>query len=93
MYLLNARTKQLEEFVDPVPPYAILSHTWDKDELLFQDVMRGGSQKRGWVKVDLACRQAVKDGHNYVWIDTCWCANCSTARLEAHAASQHRQEQ
>ena len=72
MWLLNAQTKQLEEFVQPVPEYAILSHTWAEDELTFQDVMHSGVEKRGWLKVDLTCRQAVKDGYKHVWIDTCW---------------------
>lgn len=74
MYLLNAHTKQLEEFGANRPRYAILSHTWETDEILFQDIMTpGGCEgKAGWLKVDLACRQTIKDELSHVWIDTCW---------------------
>lgn len=40
MRLLNVKTYQLESFDDPEtrPPYAILSHTWGQDEVLFEDI-------------------------------------------------------
>ncbi|KAF9885268.1 hypothetical protein FE257_013066 [Aspergillus nanangensis] len=39
MHLLNAKTRRLEEFFESeAPPYAILSHTWGKDEVSFQDI-------------------------------------------------------
>jgi hypothetical protein len=37
--LLNARTYQFQEFHDNIPPYVIFSHTWDKDEIRFQDLI------------------------------------------------------
>jgi hypothetical protein len=74
MHLLNAHKKQLETFVDQLPPYAILSHTWEQNEITYQDIVvpTGTAYKAGWVKIDLACGQAVRDGYDYVWIDTCW---------------------
>src|SRR5271155_3638576 len=39
MRLLHARTKQLREFTEKeTPAYAILSHTWGREEVSFQDV-------------------------------------------------------
>lgn len=40
MRSIHARTTELEEFVDKaVPPYAILSHTWDNGEVSYQDTL------------------------------------------------------
>jgi hypothetical protein len=39
MRLINTTTFKLEEFIDnDVPPYAILSHTWTKEEASFQEI-------------------------------------------------------
>ncbi|KAF9881118.1 hypothetical protein CkaCkLH20_01268 [Colletotrichum karsti] len=39
MRLVNVYTLELEEFFDAdIPEYAILSHTWGKDEVTFQDL-------------------------------------------------------
>ncbi|KAK1453902.1 HET domain-containing protein [Colletotrichum melonis] len=39
MRLINVNTLQLEEFFDDeIPLYTILSHTWGKDEVTFQDL-------------------------------------------------------
>ena len=65
MKLLNARTKQFEEFYDRVPPYAILSHTWGPDELTFKNM-----EQKGYVpskKIDGCCKQALEDELNFVW--------------------------
>ena len=56
MRLLSIDTLQLETFVttDCIPSYAILSHTWGKDEVTFQDLQlpRGAlDSKRGWKKI------------------------------------------
>jgi len=56
MRLLNTRTLELESFIDPLkdaPPYAILSHMWEADEVLFEDMAtpkrrRKASKKPGW---------------------------------------------
>ena len=43
MRLLNTKTGRFEEFVDlkDAPPYAILSHTWDKEgEQSYEDVVK-----------------------------------------------------
>lgn len=57
-----------------IPPYAILSHTWgdDDQEVTFKDVTEGtGRQKAGYRKILLCGQQAIKDGFQYFWVDTC----------------------
>jgi tetratricopeptide (TPR) repeat protein len=58
-----------------VPPYAILSHRWDKNqqgEVLFNDVgYDKWKTKRGRRKIDFCAKQAALDRLQYFWIDTC----------------------
>ena len=39
------------------------------------------SQKRGYQKLKLCCKQALDDGLNYAWIDTCCIKRSSSAEL------------
>ena len=58
-----------------IPPYAILSHTWsrdDKEEVSHSDMQRGtASQKPSYKKIQFAGKQARLDGLRYFWVDTC----------------------
>ncbi len=58
---------------EPIPPYAILSHTWGQNtEVTFGDVINGTSKdKLGYRKIKFCGEQATKDGLEYFWIDTC----------------------
>ncbi|KAF5363057.1 hypothetical protein D9758_012640 [Tetrapyrgos nigripes] len=38
MRLLNTKTLRLQEFLTDIPRYAILSHTWENEEVTFQDI-------------------------------------------------------
>lgn len=81
MRLINASTLRLEEFVDhtQAPRYAILSHTWVKDEVLFRDMDLLDStvkRKEGWKKIQHACDSALHDGLYYAWVDTCCITSC-----------------
>ncbi|KAL8409678.1 hypothetical protein RB594_007939 [Gaeumannomyces avenae] len=86
MYLINTNTYHLREFQDlaNVPPYAILSHTWGKDEVLFKD-MQGDSNsakaKNGYGKVKGMCKKALAHGYDYAWIDSCCIDKSSSAEL------------
>jgi hypothetical protein len=41
MRLINTKTGCLEEFIgDDIPRYAILSHTWGKEEISLQELQR-----------------------------------------------------
>lgn len=72
MRLLNTSTFQLEDFpANQIPAYAILSHTWEKDEVHFADMQRGSAEgKAGYGKIRYSCAQAAADGLQYVWVDT-----------------------
>ncbi|KAK2027485.1 hypothetical protein LX32DRAFT_683833 [Colletotrichum zoysiae] len=84
MRLINTNTLFLDEFYgDDVPRYAIVSHTWGAGEVTFQDwkdpaVAR---EKKGFRKIELARAQALRDGLDYLWIDTCCINKDSSAEL------------
>ncbi|KAK5692137.1 hypothetical protein LTR97_011311 [Elasticomyces elasticus] len=72
--LIDVRTLQLQRVHDEAPPYAILSHTWDEDEILLQEWESGGAAmtlKKGYLKVVNACKKAEHDGFDWLWADTC----------------------
>lgn len=73
MWLLNAGTLKLEYCVDEhVFRYAILSHTWSDGEMTFQDINGPRPEtKAGYTKIQATCQQALKDGYQCVWVDTC----------------------
>lgn len=81
MHLLHISSKKLEEFVDP-PEYAILSHRWREEEVLFSDIHREHAKgMKGYAKIEGCCEQARRDGYHYVWIDTCCIDKNSSAAL------------
>src|SRR6266702_4059585 len=83
MRLLNTGNFEVKSFEDDeVPPYAILSHTWDEEEVTLQD-MEGtrAVNKKGYEKVKHCCSVASANGFEYVWIDTCCIDKASSAEL------------
>jgi hypothetical protein len=79
MRLLHAKHLDFHEFDGSrIPEYAILSHRWEEGEVTHQD-MQGPlsrlSAKAGFTKVQRCCIQALKDGYDYVWADTCCIRN------------------
>ena len=92
MKLLDCLTKQIKEFVRDVPPYAILSHTWEAGEPTFalitqaKDALRKGkpcdvTKLQGWHKINWACEQAMRDNINNVWVDTICIDKTSSVEL------------
>lgn len=83
MRLLDARSFTLKTFVDDIPPYAILSHCWEDDEVVFADLddLDAAKTKKGFLKIQRSCDQALQDGLKYVWIDTCCIDKNSSAEL------------
>ncbi|KAK1622632.1 heterokaryon incompatibility protein [Colletotrichum phormii] len=85
MRLINTRTLALAEFFgDEIPRYAIVSHTWGHDEVTFQDWKEDlcvARERQGFRKIDLARIQAIDDGLDYLWIDTCCINKESSAEL------------
>jgi hypothetical protein len=63
---------------DQIPCYAILSHTWDGQEVAFKDLKNhkdiedvDPKLKEGYRKIFFCAEQAKHDGLDYFWIDTC----------------------
>jgi hypothetical protein len=73
MRLLNTSTLQVEDFLDrDVPEYVILSHTWEEEEVTFQEIQSfANPKKKGYTKIRSCCEKAASDGFAYCWIDTC----------------------
>ncbi|THU90286.1 HET-domain-containing protein [Dendrothele bispora CBS 962.96] len=100
MYLLHTTNLTLKGFYAKIPEYAILSHTWDEDEVTFQDILdRGGvdwkkiswkKKKAGWKKVEGACAQAQKYHWEWIWIDSCCIDKSSSAELSENINSMYR---
>jgi hypothetical protein len=77
------------------PDYAILSHTWgrDEDEVTFDDLQQASSSllgKAGHAKVKFSLDQARKDGHAYVWIDSCCIRRSDLSELSEAITSMFR---
>ncbi|KAE9365529.1 HET-domain-containing protein, partial [Stipitochalara longipes BDJ] len=83
MRLLRSTTLQLCEFTERgLPPYAILSHTWETEEVSFQEMQTGNStEKKGYNKIKECCKIAAAAGFEYVWVDTCCIDKTSSAEL------------
>ncbi|OPB36173.1 hypothetical protein A0O28_0109480 [Trichoderma guizhouense] len=96
MRLLHASEWRMTDFIsdDANPRYAILSHTWGLDEVTYRDWRKLSISdvklKAGYSKI-IACReQAVRDGLEWVWIDTCCIDKSSSAELTEAINSMFR---
>ncbi|KAL7656775.1 hypothetical protein ACMYSQ_005847 [Aspergillus niger] len=88
MRLLNTQLSDggafiIQDFSDyELPPYAILSHTWGKEEVTYQEINTASAkEKSGYKKITQCCSVAMADGYKYVWIDTCCIDKTSSAEL------------
>jgi len=91
MRLINTSTLRLEHFSGSqnTPEYAILSHTWgkDEDEVSFEDLkpdfqLSQITPKYGSEKIKMTCQLAREEYNlNYAWIDTCCIDKSSSAEL------------
>ncbi|KAK1495259.1 protein-L-isoaspartate O-methyltransferase [Colletotrichum tamarilloi] len=69
---------------DNAPDFAILSHTWEAEEVTLQDVhdaQKDITLMAGYPKITGACRLAQSQGYDYIWIDTCCIDKTSSAEL------------
>ena len=56
----------------PIPKYAILSHRWEKDEVLFEDMEKHSAKtKLGSEKIKGFALKAWNHDFDYCWVDTC----------------------
>jgi ankyrin repeat protein len=89
MYLLQLNESgsfNLVEHINPIPQYAILSHTWGlaQEEVTHEDIMSGKEEyksKPGYKKLRFCAEQAKRDGFQYCWVDTCCINKLSSAEL------------
>ncbi|KAF1841646.1 HET-domain-containing protein, partial [Cucurbitaria berberidis CBS 394.84] len=96
MRLINATTLKLHSFIDDSqhPKYAILSHTWGSEEVTFEQLRNARhadlERMSGFRKILLASQQTLRDGLDYVWVDTCCIDKTSSAELSESINSMFR---
>jgi hypothetical protein len=84
----------LAENLNPPPSrYAILSHTWGRDdeEIPYDEMKNGlGATKVGYQKLRFCADRAGKDGIDYVWVDTCCINKANWTELAEAINSMYR---
>ncbi|KAI1157631.1 kinesin light chain 1 [Nemania serpens] len=78
---------------DNIPPYAILSHTWGPDEVVFADLAKtqdDWQQKAGYNKIRFCAEQARQHGLQYFWVDTCCIDKSDSTELQTAINSMFR---
>ena len=86
MRLVSVETLDFEEFMGEVgngiPSYAILSHTWDAEEVSYKDyIEQKNLSKKGYSKIRRFSELVISEGFQYFWIDTCCIDKSSSAEL------------
>lgn len=87
MRLLNIDTLKFKEFFEiDIPPYAILSHRWNREELCYKDFAKGRGTGLGQDKITNFCKLVREHRDEFwrrrldwAWVDTC----CIDARSSA----------
>ncbi|KAH7092441.1 HET domain-containing protein [Paraphoma chrysanthemicola] len=91
MWLLHTSTLKLHAFVQDVPDYIILSHTWGEKEVSFDDIGKPHAKTiAGYNKIVGCCRQAIQDGFEWAWIDTCCIDKRSSSELSEAINSMYK---
>ncbi|KAA8617476.1 HET domain containing protein [Pyrenophora tritici-repentis] len=82
---------------EEIPPYAILSHTWGEQEVVFDDLKSLASVKdidakrgAGWNKIRFCAQQAERDGLKHFWVDTCCIDKANNTELSKAINSMFR---
>lgn len=75
-----------DDIIQDIPAYAILSHTWGRDdeEVTFKDIhddLELVKSKVGYHKIEFCGKQAASDGLKYFWVDTCCIDKSNNAEL------------
>ncbi|KAF2626317.1 HET-domain-containing protein [Macroventuria anomochaeta] len=80
-----------------IPPYAILSHTWDGQEVAFKDLQNhkdiegvDAKLKGGYQKIFFCAEQAKRDGLDHFWVDTCCIDKSNNTELSEAINSMFR---
>jgi hypothetical protein len=94
MRLINVETYQVSEFFgDDIPPYAILSHRWGKDEVSFELIsssLAAAEQTQGFQKIRYCAAQTKHDGLDWCWVDTCCIDKRSSSELSEAINSMYQ---
>jgi hypothetical protein len=82
---------------EQIPPYAILSHTWDGEEVAHKDLQNhrdiqevDAKLKGGYQKIFFCAAQAKRDGLDYFWVDTCCIDKANNTELSKAINSMFR---
>lgn len=77
MRLLSTHSPATKEFISDydIPKYAILSHTWEAgEEVTYQEWQAQDnvsiSHKTGFIKIEAFRAKALRDGFDWIWVDT-----------------------
>ncbi|KAF2095361.1 HET-domain-containing protein, partial [Rhizodiscina lignyota] len=85
MRLIDTRTLELKEFLNiDLPKYAILSHTWEEEEITFEQFQGLHDELKhlqGFKKIQNACEVARLEKLGYAWCDTCCIDKRSSSEL------------
>ena len=95
MRLLDVHNYTLHTFYgDKIPLYAILSHTWlkNEEEVAFSQLRTDVHWRSllGARKIEHLCQQAIRDGYEWAWIDTCCIDKTNNAELSEAINSMYR---
>jgi hypothetical protein len=76
---------------DSLPQYAILSHTWEGEEVTYTELVAGtGKHKSGYAKIRFCGQQAAADKLQYFWVDSCCIDKSNTVELSTALNSMFR---
>ncbi|KAH5329795.1 hypothetical protein HBI23_129850 [Parastagonospora nodorum] len=92
MRLINTDTHLFEEVLGRnIPDYAILSHTWEAEEVSYAYYAESKRpRKKGFAKIYKTCELAAKEHIPYAWVDTCCIDKRSSAELTEAINSMFR---
>lgn len=85
LHFNNADKLMLTEFSEKdLPLYAILSHRWSRNEVLFEDVRNNSYERKADIyrKIKFCAKQAARDELQHFWIDTCCIDKWNPRELE-----------
>jgi hypothetical protein len=88
---VNGNLSLVEHYDANIPRYAILSHRWREQEVLFHEFdTDNGKTKAGYAKIRFCADQAARHGLKAFWIDTCCINKTNAAELSESIISMFR---
>ncbi|MCJ1390640.1 hypothetical protein MMC18_003501 [Xylographa bjoerkii] len=70
--------------MEKIPPYGILSHRWEEEEVTFQEMQfdEARQDKKGFQKIRMCCQKGKNDNLGYIWVDTCCIDKTSSSEFQ-----------